>query len=109
MRKTVTVRTAIAACMILAAIATLVPGVPAEITPATTTLTLVPSSGPMGTPVIVTGSNYRSTTCVLAAVPAGLFTSATCVIVTGELSGSFTVASTAPTWQLCSISSNGRS
>ena len=65
-----------------------------QIAPAT--LTLAPVSGPAGTVISVSGSNYQGTTCILTPVPPGLFTSQTCSIVAGVLTGSFTVDSGAP-------------
>ncbi|MCJ7767748.1 hypothetical protein MUP79_05120, partial [Candidatus Bathyarchaeota archaeon] len=61
------------------------------------TLALTPSSGPVGTFVSVSGSNYVGTTCLLSAVPSGLFTSQSCSIAAGTLTGSFAVSSSAPT------------
>jgi hypothetical protein len=60
------------------------------------TLTLTPVSGPAGTVVSVSGLNYQGTNCVLTPVPPGLFTSQTCSILAGVLTGSFTVDSGAP-------------
>jgi len=60
------------------------------------TLALTPVSGPAGTVVSVSGSNYQGTNCVLTPVPPGLFTSQACSIVAGTLTGSFTVDSSAP-------------
>jgi hypothetical protein len=59
-------------------------------------LTLTPVSGPAGTVVSVSGSNYQGTNCVLTPVPSGLFTSQMCSIVAGVLAGGFTVDSGAP-------------
>ena len=60
------------------------------------TLVLSPTSGPQGTTVAASGSNYGGTTCTLSASPSGLFTSSSCSISGGTLTGSFTVASSAP-------------
>jgi len=60
------------------------------------TLALTPVSGPAGTVVSVSGSNYQGINCVLTPVPPGLFTSQTCSIVAGVLTGGFTVDSGAP-------------
>lgn len=57
------------------------------------TMTLNPTSGPVGTAVAVSGSGYAGTTCAFSSTPSGLFTSATCSISGGTLSGGFTVAS----------------
>jgi hypothetical protein len=56
---------------------------------------LTPASGIVGTHVIASGSNFLGTTCTLDVIPAGLFTSQTCSISGGTLSGDFTVASSA--------------
>ena len=66
------------------------PGCPGEYM---STLLLSPVSGPTGTVVAVTGSNYAGTTCSLSSSPSGLFTSSLCTISGGTLTGSFTVAS----------------
>ncbi|MGD0549614.1 MAG: CFI-box-CTERM domain-containing protein [Candidatus Bathyarchaeia archaeon] len=54
-----------------------------------------PASGAVGTAVTASGSNYEGTTCSLSSAPSGLFTSSTCTISSGALSGGFTVASAA--------------
>jgi hypothetical protein len=61
--------------------------------PAPPTLQLTPSSGPVGSSVVASGSNYLGTTCLLTAVPSNLFASASCSLSGGTLSGGFTVAS----------------
>ena len=63
---------------------------------APTTLTSAPTSGPAGTVVSVSGSNYQGATCSLVAEPSNLFTSQTCTIAAGSLTGSFTVDASAP-------------
>jgi hypothetical protein len=45
--------------------------------------------------VVASGSNYVGTTCWLSASPGGLFTSSSCSISAGALTGGFTVASAA--------------
>lgn len=60
------------------------------------TLTLSPTSGRVGTVVSTSGSNYRGTTCQLTATPSNLFSSSTCSISSGALTGSFTVDQNAP-------------
>jgi len=57
---------------------------------------LSPTIGGAGTVVSVSGSGYAGTTCTLSATPSGLFSSSTCSISAGTLTGSFTVASGAP-------------
>ena len=57
------------------------------------TFTLSPASGRAGTAVSASGSNYVGTTCTLSASPGGLFTSSSCSISAGALTGGFTVAS----------------
>jgi len=59
--------------------------------------TLIPSpaSGKTGTAVVVSGANYQGTSCTLSA-SGGLFSSSSCAISSGKLSGGFTVALTAP-------------
>jgi hypothetical protein len=64
-----------------------------EVTAPPITMTLDPTSGPVGTAVTVSGSGYAGLTCALSSTPSGLFTSATCSISGGTLSGGFTVAS----------------
>jgi len=59
------------------------------------TLTLNPTSGPMGTLVSASGSNYQGAACLLTAVPSSLFTSQSCSIAAGTLTGDFTVDSRA--------------
>jgi hypothetical protein len=59
------------------------------------TLTLSPSTGPVGQSVIASGSNYAGTTCLVTASPGSLFTSMTCSIAAGTLTGGFTVGSSA--------------
>ena len=67
------------------------------VVPPPPTITLTPPiSGPVGTGVSVVGSNFLGTTCMITAVPSTLFTSQSCSIVAGALTGSFTVASGAP-------------
>ena len=56
------------------------------------TLVLNPTSGQVGTPVAVSGSNYHGTACILTASPSSLFSSQSCAIAGGSLTGSFTVA-----------------
>ena len=60
---------------------------------AQTTFVLSPTSGPVGTVVSVSGSSYAGTTCTLSATPSNLFSSSSCTISSGSLSGGFTVAS----------------
>ena len=60
------------------------------------TLASAPTSGPAGTVVSVSGSNYQGTTCTLVVGPSTLFTSQTCRIAAGSLTGSFTVDASAP-------------
>jgi hypothetical protein len=60
---------------------------------AQTTFVLSPTSGPVGTVVSVSGSSYAGTTCTLSATPSTLFSSSSCTISSGSLSGGFTVAS----------------
>jgi hypothetical protein len=60
------------------------------------TLTLTPASGPAGTVVSASGSNYQGTACTLTVQPSGLFTSQTCTIAAGSLTGSFAVDASAP-------------
>jgi len=67
------------------------------VTPSPPTFTLSPPSGPAGTAVSASGSNYVGTTCTLSASPGGLFTSSSCSISAGALTGGFTVASGAST------------
>lgn len=67
------------------------PGCPGEYI---STLILSPVSGPTGTVVTVTGSNYAGTTCTLSSSPSGLFSSSACSISAGILTGGFTIAST---------------
>ena len=57
------------------------------------TLVLDPISGPAGTAVSASGENYLGTTCLLTAVPSSLFSSSSCSISAGTLSGGFSVAS----------------
>jgi len=64
-----------------------------EVTAPPLTMTLNPTSGPVGTAVTVSGSGYAGLTCALSSTPSGLFTSATCSISGVTLSGGFTVAS----------------
>ncbi len=63
--------------------------------PPAATLTLNPIQGQVGTAVSATGSNYQGTTCLITAAPSGLFTSQSCSIVAGSLTGSFAVAPSA--------------
>lgn len=56
-------------------------------------LTLAPSSGPVGTVVTIVASGYEGITCSLSSSPDGLFSSSTCSISSGTLTGGFTVAS----------------
>jgi hypothetical protein len=56
------------------------------------TLVLNPTSGQVGTPVAASGSNYHGTVCILTASPSSLFSSQSCAIAGGSLTGSFTVA-----------------
>jgi len=65
--------------------------------PSPPTFTLSPASGRAGTAVAASGSNYVGTTCTLSASPGGLFTSSSCSISAGALTGGFTVASGAST------------
>jgi len=65
--------------------------------PAPPTLTLSPVSGPVGTAVIASGSNYLGATCLITAVPSSLFTSSSCSLSGGVLTGGFIVASGAAT------------
>jgi len=60
-------------------------------------ITLSPSSGPPGTVVTVAGSWFASgdTTCLISSSPSGLFSSSTCTVSVGAVSGSFTVATVA--------------
>jgi len=60
------------------------------------TLVLTPTSGVSGTLVTVSGLNYQGSTCLLSSAPPNLFTSQTCEIVAGVLTGSFTADSSAP-------------
>ena len=65
--------------------------------PASPTLHLSPVSGPVGTGVVASGSNYLGTTCLITAVPSSLFASSSCSLSGGTLTGGFTVASGAAT------------
>jgi hypothetical protein len=65
--------------------------------PASPTLHLSPVSGPVGTGVVASGSNYLGTTCLITAVPSSLFASSSCSLSGGTLAGGFTVASGATT------------
>lgn len=65
--------------------------------PASPTLHLSPVSGPVGTGVVASGSNYLGTTCLMTAVPSSLFASSSCSLSGGTLAGGFTVASGAAT------------
>ena len=56
------------------------------------TLILNPTSGQVSTAVAVLGSNYHGTACILTASPSSLFSSQSCAIAGGSLTGSFTVA-----------------
>ena len=56
------------------------------------TLILNPTSGQIGTPVSASGSHYLGTICLLTASPSSLFSSQSCAIAGGSLTGSFTVA-----------------
>jgi hypothetical protein len=56
------------------------------------TMAVSPPSGPVGTTVSVTGSNYVGTTCLITAMPSYLFTSQACSISAGALTGAFIVA-----------------
>jgi hypothetical protein len=62
------------------------------IVPPPPTMALSTPSGPVGTPVAVTGSNYVGTTCLITAMPSSLFTSQACSISAGALTGAFVVA-----------------
>jgi len=62
------------------------------IVPPPPTMALSTPSGPVGTPVTVTGSNYVGTTCLITAMPSYLFTSQACSISAGALTGAFVVA-----------------
>jgi len=62
----------------------------------TPTFTLSPNSGRAGTAVSVSGLNYQGSTCTLSASPSTLFSSFSCAISAGKVTGGFTVASTAP-------------
>jgi hypothetical protein len=68
----------------------------AQFTIPTPTFTLTPTSSPVGTTIAASGVNYAGATCTLSSSPSGLFTSQTCSISSGTLTGGFTVASTAP-------------
>jgi len=63
--------------------------------PAAPTLTLLPNTGGSDTGVSATGNFYAGTQCNLIAVPSTLFTSQSCSIVSGALTGGFTVAPSA--------------
>ena len=63
--------------------------------PAAPTLTLLPNTGGSDTGVTATGNFYVGTQCNLIAVPSTLFTSQSCSIVSGTLTGGFTVAPSA--------------
>jgi hypothetical protein len=63
--------------------------------PSAATLELDPISGQVGQVVSASGPNYLGTHCLLTASPSGLFTSQSCIIVAGNLTGGFTVAPTA--------------
>ena len=56
------------------------------------TLVLNPTSGQISTAVAASGSNYLGTVCILTASPSSLFSSQSCAIAGGSLTGSFTVA-----------------
>jgi len=56
------------------------------------TLILTPNTGTVATLVTASGLGYLGITCLLTAVPAGLFSSSACSIAAGTLSGSFAVA-----------------
>jgi len=60
--------------------------------PLAPTLTLSPISGPSGTPVNASGSHFLGAICTMTSTPSGLFTSASCSLSGGILSGGFTVA-----------------
>ena len=59
-----------------------------------TDFALNPTSGPVGTVVSISGSSYAGTTCTLSATPSSLFSSSSCLLSSGTLTGSFTVTAT---------------
>ena len=63
--------------------------------PASQTFALSQTSGGGSTGVTISGTNYVGTTCSLTSTPSGLFTSSSCSISAGQLSGGFTIATTA--------------
>jgi kumamolisin len=58
-------------------------------------ISLLPTSGGIGTSVSITGSNFlfTDTTCAVSSVPSGLLSGPTCSITNGAVTASFTVAS----------------
>lgn len=64
--------------------------------PSEKTFVLIPASGAAGTVVTASVSGYAGTACTLSSSPSGLFTSSSCGMWGGALSGVFTVAVSAP-------------
>ena len=58
-------------------------------------ISLLPTSGGIGTSVSITGSNFlfTDTTCAVSSVPSGLLSGTTCSITNGAVTASFRVAS----------------
>ena len=71
-----------------------------------TAFTLDPVSGPVGTVVSVSGSSYAGTTCTLSVTPSNLFSSSSCTIASGSLSGGFTVATGASLGYTVTLNTN---
>lgn len=60
-----------------------------------TSFVLTPTSGPVGTAIVISAFGYGGTACTLSSSPSGLFSSSSCSISDGLLTGGFTVATTA--------------
>ena len=73
---------------------------------AQTAFTLDPVSGPVGTVVSISGSTYAGTTCTLSVTPSNLFSSSSCTIASGSLSGGFTVATGASLGYTVTLNTN---
>ena len=72
--------------------------------PLPATLVLDPISGSGGTAVTASGDNYLGTTCLLTSNPSGLFSSSSCSISAGTLTGGFNVVSGATPGSVYTIS-----
>jgi hypothetical protein len=72
----------------------------------TPTFMLSPTSGPVGTVVTVSGEHYAGATCVLTSAPSGLFSSQSCSIMAGNLTGGFTVSSSASEGYIVTVETN---